>query len=49
MNNDNYSEQIIDAAARILLPLIREFYESEEGRQMFERWMEENGEKGGDE
>lgn len=46
MNNDN--EHIIEAAARILLPLIREFYESEEGRQMFERWIEENGGKGDD-
>lgn len=31
----------IDAMARVLLPALRSFYASEEGRAAFERWKQE--------
>lgn len=31
----------IEAMARVLLPAIRSFYASEEGRAAFERWKQE--------
>ena len=31
----------MDALARMFLPIVREFYESEEGRAEYERWKAE--------
>ena len=31
----------LDSLARMFLPIVREFYESEEGKQEYERWKAE--------
>lgn len=37
--------EAIEALANCLLPDILEFFESEEGRQEFEKWKQEHSEK----
>ena len=37
-SNEKYSQQLIDAVAELLLPEIRKFYESDEGKAVFEEW-----------
>lgn len=34
-------QYIIDGIARMLLPEIQKFYESDEGKELFEKWKEE--------
>lgn len=34
-------QAIIDSLARLLVPEIRRFYESEQGQKEFEEWLEE--------
>jgi len=33
-------DYVIDSIARSLLPVIRDFYETEEGKQSFKEWQE---------
>lgn len=52
VNNTNIPEYAIETIARILLPDIQAFFESEEGQKEFEAWQSqqktkmENEEKG---
>lgn len=34
-------QSVIESFARFLVPVIREYYETEEGRQEFEQWHQE--------
>ena len=36
-------QSVIDSFARYLVPEIRRYYESEEGKKAFEKWQQENG------
>jgi hypothetical protein len=34
-------QSIIDSFARFLVPVIRKYYESEQGQREFQKWLEE--------
>ena len=40
-NNTGIPDLKLDSLARMLLPMVREFYASEEGRKEYERWKME--------
>lgn len=40
-NNQEIPQYIIDSFARLLLPEIQKFYESDEGKTYFEKWKAE--------
>ena len=42
-NNTGIPDLELDSLARMLLPIVREFYASEEGRKEYERWKMERG------
>ena len=39
-----FSEKTLTSFAKALVPEIREFYQSKEGQQYFERWLKEHPE-----
>lgn len=39
-DNIHVSDEMIDSLARCALPLIRAYFESEEGQKEFEKWKE---------
>jgi hypothetical protein len=41
--NVELPQSVIDSFARFLVPEIRKYYESEEGKKAFEKWQQENG------
>ena len=41
-HQEEIPEYIIEALARMILPEVREFYESEEGKEYFEKWKAES-------
>ena len=41
-------QAIIDSFARFLVPEIRKYYESEQGQEEFEKWLEEQKRKEND-
>jgi hypothetical protein len=43
--NDDISDTAIKAIADVFLPKIIAFYESDEGKQIFEDWKNDNGNK----
>lgn len=40
--DEEYSQHLINALAKILLPKIKDYYKSEEGQEQFEEWKSKN-------
>lgn len=38
LSDEEYSQHLITALAKLLMPKIKEYYESEEGKEQFEEW-----------
>ena len=38
-------DAVIERIARVMLPMIQKYYESDEGKMEFEKWKQEKGEQ----